>query len=116
MDAVELMECNIEVFKANTKDGEYNDLIDFETFKLSSTPKEVFALYRQEDVNELMSHFRTERLHYVGTDMLTRFIGGTVDEMDEKTFEMYMKYHLCICERKDMVGATAHMLDIFRKE
>ena len=196
VDAVELMECNIEVFKANTKDGEnitvqqgdavnlrniasdqyditlllgpmyhlytdedkhaamseairvtkkggivfaaycnnditvyhfgflrggfntgeHNDLIDFETFKLSSTPKEVFALYRQEDVNELMSHFRTERLHYVGTDMLTRFIGGTVDEMDEKTFEMYMKYHLCVCERKDMVGATAHMLDIFRKE
>ena len=96
--------------------GEHNDLINFETFKLSSTPKEVFALYRQEDVNELMSHFRTERLHYVGTDMLTRFIGGTVDEMNEKTFEMYMKYHLCICERKDMVGATAHMLDIFRKE
>ena len=196
VDAVELMECNIEVFKANTKDrekvtvqqgdainlqtipseqyditlllgpmyhlytdderlaaireairvtkkggivfsaycnnditvyhfgflrggfitGEYNNLIDFETFKLSSTPKEVFALYRQEDVNELMRHFNIERLHYVGTDMLTRFIGSTVDEMDEKTFKLYMKYHLCICERKDMVGATAHMLDIFRKE
>lgn len=150
VDAVELMECNIEVFKTNTKDGEnitvqqgdavdlqniasdqyditlllgpmyhlytdedklaamseairvtkkggivfaaycnnditvyhfgflrggfntgeHNDLIDFETFKLSSTPKEVFALYRQEDVNELMSHFRTERLHYVGTDII----------------------------------------------
>lgn len=69
-------------------------MIDFETFKLSSTPKEVFALYRQEDVNELMSHFSTERLHYIGTDMLTRFIGSTVDEMDEKTFEMYMKYYL----------------------
>ena len=37
--------------------GERNELIDFETFKLKSTPKEVFALYRQEDVNELMSHF-----------------------------------------------------------
>ena len=48
--------------------------------------------------------------------MLTRFIGSAVDEMDEKTFEMYMKYHLCICERKDMAGATAHMLDVFRKE
>lgn len=95
---------------------EYHDLIDFETFKLSSTPKEVFALYRQEDVNALMSHFNMKRLHYVGTDMLTRFMGSTVDEMDEKTYEMYMKYHFCICERNDMVGATAHMLDIFRKE
>lgn len=36
--------------------------------------------------------------------------------MDKKTFEMYMKYHLCIYERKDMVGATTHMLGVFRKE
>lgn len=97
------------------RSGEYNDLIDFDTFKLSSTPKEVFALYRKEDVNALMRHFDTERLHYIGTDMLTRFIAGTVDEMDDKTFDMYMKFHFCICERKDMVGATSHMLDVFRK-
>ena len=63
-----------------------------------------------------MKNFNTTRLHYVGADMLTRFIGKTVDAMDDEMFEMYMKYHLCICERKDMVGATAHMLDIFRKE
>lgn len=97
------------------KSGEYDELIDFNTFKLTSTPKEVFALYRQEDIDELMKRFTFERLHYVGVDMLTRFIGSTVDEMDEKTFEMYMKFHLCICERKDMVGASSHMLDIFRK-
>lgn len=95
--------------------GEYDALINFETFKLNSTPKEVFALYRKEDIDELMSRFKTRRLHYVGTDMLTRFIGSTVDEMDEKKFEMYMKYHLCICERGDMVGLTSHMLDIFMK-
>lgn len=95
--------------------GGYDALINFETFKLSSTPKEVFALYRKEDIDELMSRFKTRRLHYVGTDMLTRFIGSTVDEMDEKMFDVYMKYHLCICERGDMVGLTSHMLDIFMK-
>jgi len=102
--------------KGGFNTGELDELIDFETFRLSSTPKEVFALYRQEDINRLMSRFKTERLHYVGTDMLTRFIASAVDEMDDRTFEMYMKYHLCICERKDMVGATSHMLDVFRKK
>ena len=196
VDAVELMECNIEVFKANTKDGEpitvqqgdavdlqnipsegyditlllgpmyhlyteedqlaaiseairvtkkggtvfaaycnndmtvyqfcfmrgginnerYRNLIDPDTFALSSTPEEIFALYRKEDVDTLMSEFNVTRLHYVGSDMLTRFLASAVDEMDEKTFEMYMRYHLCICERPDMIGATSHMLDIFRKE
>lgn len=98
------------------KSGAHNELIDFATFKLHSTPREIFALYRKEDVDALMSRFDVERLHYVGTDMLTRFIGDAVDEMDEQTFAMYMKYHLCICERADMVGATAHMLDIFKKK
>ncbi len=196
VDAVELMECNIEVFKANTKDGEnitvqqgdavnlkniksdqyditlllgpmyhlytdedkmaamseairvtkkggivfaaycnsdmtvyqfcfvrnginneqFTDLIDPDTFALASTPKEIFALYRKENIDGLMSKFNVERLHYVGTDMLTHFIGNTVDEMDEETFSKYMKYHLCICERTDMVGTTNHILDIFRKE
>ncbi len=95
--------------------GEHNELIDFESFKLNSTPKEVFALYRKEDVDELMKSFEVTRLHYVGTDMLTRFIGTAIDNMSEEMFEMYMKYHLCICERPDMIGATSHMLDIFRR-
>ena len=102
--------------KEGIKDSSLHDLIDFQTFKLSSTPKEVFALYRKEDVDELMSSFSVTRLHYVGSDMLTRFIKGAVDEMDDKTFEIYLKYHYSICERPDMAGATYHMLDIFRKD
>lgn len=95
---------------------QHKALIDFETFSLRSTPAEIFSLYRKEDIDVLMSHFEVKRLHYVGTDMLTHFIGDTVDGMDEETFGLYMKYHLAICERPDMVGATNHILDIFRKE
>ena len=96
--------------------GKYDDLIDFKTFRLYSTPQEIFALCRKEEVDALMENFNVERLHYVGTDMLTHFIGDVIDGMDEKMFDMYMKYHLCICERSDMIGVTNHMLDIFRKE
>lgn len=96
--------------------GTHDHLIDYDTFQLSSTPKEIFALYRKEDIDTLMRPFNTLRLHYVGTDMLTAFISEAVDQMDDKTFEMYMKYHLCICERTDMVGATSHMLDIFKTQ
>ena len=98
------------------KNPAYQNLTDTETFKLSSTPKEIFALYRKEDVDKLMENFSVKRLHYIGTDMLTRFIATAVDEMSDEEFNTYMKYHLVICERLDMVGATAHILDIFRKE
>ncbi len=37
------------------------------------------------------------------------------DSMDDETFKVYLKHHLSICERADMVGATHHSLDIVRK-
>ncbi len=94
----------------------YKNLIDLETFQCASEPKEIFELYRKEDIDALMEKYPVTRLHYVGTDMLTRFITDAVDQMSDEVFDLYMKYHFVICERADMIGATSHMLDIFRKD
>lgn len=106
---------NYGFIRGGFKDGSRNGLVDFDTFKLSSMPDDIFMHYRKDEIDSLMSYFNVNRLHYVGTDMLTHFINNVVDQMDDETFELYMKYHFCICERKDMVGATTHMLDIFMK-
>ena len=37
------------------------------------------------------------------------------NELEETTFQTFVKYHLTICENPDLGGATAHSLDIFRK-
>lgn len=91
-------------------------MIDPDTFKLFSTPAEVFQMHRKSEIDALMKNFNTKRLHYVGTDMLTRLITETVDNMNDEIFGIYMKYHLTVCEREDMVGVTNHMLDIFKKQ
>lgn len=92
-----------------------NKLVDPETFIASSTPKELFELSRKEDIYKLMEGFSVKRLHYVATDLFTNYMRDAVDKMDMKTFEIYIKYHLSICERSDMVGITHHILDIVRK-
>lgn len=94
----------------------YNALFDRKTFKLSSTPEEIFVLHRKEDIDALMSDFEVERLHFVGTDMATQYMRETVDEMDDKTYALYLDYVLATCERQDLVGASNHLLDIFRKK
>ncbi len=94
----------------------YTTLIDPVTFKASSTPEELFVLYRKEDIDTLMEGFPVTRLHYVGSDMATNFMRDTVDNMDDATFQRYLDYHFVICERPDMIGATHHILDVFRKE
>ena len=97
------------------REQRYKDLVDFSTFKASSDPAELFQLYRIEEIDDLMSKFHTERLHFVGTDMATNYMRSVVDEMDEEFFQLYLKYHFTICERADMVGTSHHFLDIFRK-
>ena len=97
------------------REQHYRDLVDLETFKASSDPAELFQLYRIEDINTLMANFNTERLHFVGTDMATNYMRPQVDEMDDEFFALYVKYHFTICERPDMVGASHHFLDVFRK-
>ena len=98
------------------KEKRYQELVDPVTFKASSDPAELFELYRKEDIDALMADFPVERLHYLGTDMATNLMREAVDQMDDALFEMYLRYHFFICERPDMVGATHHILDVFRKK
>ncbi len=97
------------------REEKYRNLVNFETFKASSDPAELFELYRIEDIDALMANFSTERLHFVGTDMATNYMRPVIDEMDDEFFSLYLKYHFTICERPDMVGTSHHFLDLFRK-
>lgn len=97
------------------KEEKYKKLVDLTTFKAAADPAELFMLYRREDIDSLMSHFKAERLHFVGTDMATNYMRGAIDEMDDELFDLYLRYHMSICERQDLVGASHHFLDIFRK-
>lgn len=98
------------------REKKYQELVDFTTFKAAADPAELFMLYRKEDIDGLMDGFPVRRLHYVGTDMATNYMRAAIDEMEDELYEMYLNYHFTICERADMVGASHHILDVFRKE
>lgn len=91
------------------------DMLDAETFDTFSKPSDLFELYRSEDIDALMSRFDVERLHFVAADGFAHHISKVVDEMDDETYRIYLKYHFTVCERRDMVGISNHTLDIFRK-
>ncbi len=97
------------------REERYRNLVDFETFKASSDPAELFQLYRREDIDALTADMDVTRLHYIGTDMATNYMRGVIDEMEEDFFNLYLQYHFTICERGDMVGTSHHILDVLRK-
>lgn len=97
------------------REPRYRALADPVTFKLHSDPAELFALHRREDIDALMDGLAVDRLHFVGTDMATGYLRDTVDQMGDEMYELYLQYHFAICERPDLVGASNHFLDVFRK-
>ena len=92
-----------------------NGLLDSETFAAISEPKDLFELVRKENIDEIMSSFSTTRLHYVASDGLALFMREAISNMDNDTFNLFLKYHFATCERTDLVGVTSHAVDIFRK-
>ncbi len=89
-------------------------MLDPVTFKTHSEPKDIFELYTKTDIDSLMENFEVKRLHFVGTDMAAHYFPDIIDNMDNKTFQLYFRYHMSICERYDLVGASNHFLDIFK--
>ena len=91
-------------------------LLNTETFEVSSDPSELFNIVRPEQIDAVNHGFPVKRLHFVGTDMYTMYHRDMINQMDDETFALYLKYHFFLCERKDLAGLSNHTLDILVKE
>jgi len=98
------------------KDERYRSLVDPITFKADSDPIELFELHRTEEIEALRAHFAVTPLHLIAADGYANYMRETLAEMDEELYDTYLRYHFATCERRDMLGYSNHLLDVFRKE
>ncbi len=91
-------------------------ILDLETFKASSNPDDLFVLHRKSEIEAMRSIFNVTPLHLVATDGYANHMRPTFAEMDDFTYDIYLKYHFATCERQDLIGMSNHTLDIFRKD
>jgi len=80
-----------------------------------STPKELFALARPEEIAALDAAVAVDRVKLIATDGATNYLRPLIDGMDEATFAKWLAYHLATCERPELIGASHHTLDVLRK-
>ena len=80
-----------------------------------SEPKDLFELVRTEEIAELDKALDVRRIKLVATDGATHYMRELVDAMDDETFAKWVEYHLSVCERQDLIGASHHTLDILQK-
>lgn len=98
----------------NIKENIKNQQIN-KNFKILENGNPLYDYVRIEDINEINKITKLKRMQIISSDGMTNYIRGTINKMDEETFELYLKYHLSTCERKDFLGVSTHLLDILKK-
>lgn len=91
-----------------------DDEVD-ESFHVTPNKNDLYSMVRLEDINELNNLSDLKRVKILAQDGPSDYIRPTLNKMDEKTFKTYLKYHLSTCERKELLGASSHVLDILKK-
>ncbi|WP_459482346.1 class I SAM-dependent methyltransferase [Clostridium saccharoperbutylacetonicum] len=85
-------------------------------FHVISEPEDLYEYVRVEDINKLIEEVKLNRIKLIAADGPANYMRPVLNSMDEETFKLFMDYHLSTCERTDLIGASAHTLDILRKE
>ena len=93
----------------NEKDKLTND------FKIISKEDELYSFVRLEDINYLKKKTDLKRVKIISQDGPTEYLKKEINNMSDEMFDMYLKYHYSICERKELLGSSRHILDILKK-
>lgn len=86
-----------------------------EDFHVIAEPEDLYDYVRIEDINKINSAASLERIQIIAADGPANYMRPVLNAMDEETFKLFIDYHFTTCERPDLLGASAHTLDILRK-
>ena len=107
----------------NSFSGSGSEIMDYLTrglltadYHCISEPAEIFELVRLEDIDELNREAGLKREKIIASDLFTHYLQDRIEGFSDEVYQAYVKYHLSICERPDIIGATTHSLDILVKE
>lgn len=84
-------------------------------FHCVSQIEDLYDYVRIEDIDKLNKAAGVERLKIISADGAANYIRQTLNQLDDEEFDLFIKYHLSVCERQELVGAGAHTVDILKK-
>jgi len=98
----------------NIRESIDNGKLD-ENFHVISEPEDLYDYVRIEDINKLNEAAKLQRIKLIAADGPANYMRPILSAMDEDTFKLFIDYHFSTCERPELLGASAHTLDILRK-
>lgn len=85
-----------------------------ENFHCVSTEKDLYEYVTLADIDQIREAAGMKREKIIAPDGAANYMRPVLKEMDEETFELFVKYQMSVAERMDLMGASAHTVDILR--
>lgn len=73
---------------------------------------DLYSMVRIEDIDMFNKEANLERKKIIASDGASNYIRTVLNNLSKEEFDEFISYHLSICERSDLLGASAHLLDI----
>uniref|UniRef100_UPI004056D5F9 class I SAM-dependent methyltransferase n=1 Tax=Agathobacter sp. TaxID=2021311 RepID=UPI004056D5F9 len=86
-----------------------------ENFHCTKTANPLYSMVRLEDIARLNEAVGLARAEIVAADGAANYMRPYLNSLDEEEFRLFINYHLATCERPDLMGASAHVVDILQK-
>ena len=86
-----------------------------EQFHCTEKANPLYSFVRLEDMDAYNKAAGLERIKVISADGPSDYMRPVLNAMDEETFETFIRYHLSVCERPELVGAGSHTVDILKK-
>jgi SAM-dependent methyltransferase len=87
-----------------------------EDFHTVSSVSDLYDYVRIDDIDELNRECGLRRELIISPDGAADYMRQFLNQLDEEEFEYFLQYQLAVCERKELVGAGAHTVDILVKQ
>lgn len=78
-----------------------------ETFRLDDFP---FVFHTPDRCRELLSKAGIQITHEVASDGASELLQDLVNDLDEASYQQYLRYHFYICEKPEFLGMSNHLL------
>lgn len=85
-----------------------------EDFHCTDKANPLYSMVRLEDIAALNEKAGLSRCQIIAADGAANYIRPYLNALTEEEFSCFIQYHLSTCERMDLMGATAHTVDILQ--
>ncbi len=85
-------------------------------FRCIPTKDELYSYIRLDEINEIQEKSGLVRQSIFSQEGAADFMRPLLNSMDEKTFSLFIEYTISISERKELLGAGTHIVDVLKNE